>query len=133
MGLKTSKDLTIETVKLINKFKTKQLVPISTGISHLDDALLGGLLPGTVVGIVARSQHGKTYDSERITRHIMNNNKDIIYINCNWEMSHFKLLIRDIAIRTGDSYKSVLFDELTEAKRSEFKEICDIHLSLIHI
>jgi len=128
MALRTSKDLTNETVKLIGKFKSGKLTPIPTGIAHLDETLLGGLLPGTVLGIVARSQHGKTYDSERIARHILNEFEDeVIYVNCNWEMSHFKLLVRDISQRTGDSYKSVLFNPLDEDTKDTFGEICDLH------
>ena len=127
MALIKSKDLTNKSVKLISRFKSGELVPVSTGISHLDEALLGGLLPGTVVGIVARSQHGKTYDAERISEHLLNNHKDIIYVHCNWEMSHFKLLVRDISTRTGDTVKQVLFDPLTEKSKEQFKEICDIH------
>lgn len=127
--LKTSRDLTNESVKLIAKFKSGELKPIETGIGHLDNALLGGLLPGTVVGIVARSGHGKTYDAERISENILDNHTDIIYLHCNWEMSHFKLLVRDISHRTGENVKQVLFDPLTEDNTEKFKEICDIHRS----
>src|SRR6056297_1487838 len=127
MPLKTSKELTNDTVKLISKFKSGELKPIPTGISHLDENLLGGLLPGTVVGIVGRSQHGKSYDMERIQRHIINTQPDVIFMNANWEMSHFKLLVRDISQRTGDNVKKVLFDPLTEKSTKKLKDICDIH------
>lgn len=127
MPLKTSKELTDETVKLIARFKSGKLKPIPTGIPHLDEALLGGLLPSSCVGIIGRSQHGKTYDIERIQRHILDNNPDVIYLNCNWEMEYMKLLIRDISQRTGDSVKKVLFDPLTEETTKEFKDICDKH------
>ena len=127
MPLKTSTELTNETVTLISKFKSGELKPIPTGIEHLDEALLGGLLPGTVLGIVGRSQHGKSYDMERIQRHILNEEPDVIYMNANWELSHFKLLVRDISFRTKKSVKSVLFDPLDEESTKELKDICDIH------
>jgi hypothetical protein len=126
MPLKTSKTLTDETVRLIKKFKSGELKPIPTGIDHLDESLLGGLLPGTVLGIVGRSGHGKSYDSEEIQRNILKD-PEIIYINCNWEMSHFKLLVRDISFRSGESVKQVLFDPLTAENTSKLKEICDAH------
>lgn len=124
--LKTSRELTNETVTLISKFKSGELKPIPTGIEHLDEALLGGLLPGTVVGVVGRSGHGKSYDMERIQREILKD-PEIIFINANWELSHFKLLIRDISFRTKKSVKSVLFDPLTEESKEELGKICDIH------
>lgn len=127
MPLKTSKDLTNETVSLIAKFKSGELKPISTGIKHLDDNLLGGLLPGTVLGIVGRSQHGKSYDMEKIQRFVLDNEPDVVYLNCNWEMSHFKLLVRDISQRSGKGVHEVLFDPLDDESSQELKEICDIH------
>lgn len=44
MSLKTSKELTDQSVKLLSKFQSGELKPISTGIDHLDEALLGGFL-----------------------------------------------------------------------------------------
>jgi KaiC/GvpD/RAD55 family RecA-like ATPase len=127
MALTTGKILTNETVSTIYKFKTGELKPISTGIDHLDESLLGGLLPGTVLGIVGRSSHGKSYDMERIQRHILDNEEDVIFVSCNWELSHFKLLIRDICQRTGKNQREVLFDPLTEESTLELKTICDKH------
>lgn len=127
MPLKTSKELTNDTVKLISRFKSGELKPIPTGIWHLDENLLGGLLPGTVLGIVGRSQHGKSYDMERIQRHILNNQDDVVFLNCNWEMSHFKLLVRDISQRSGKNVKQVLFDPLDKDSTKELKDICDTH------
>jgi len=127
MPLKTSTELTNETVQLISKFKSGELKPIPTGIPHLDENLLGGLLPGTCVGIVGRSQHGKSYDMERIQRYILSSEPDVVYMNANWEMSHFKLLVRDISQRTGDNVKKVLFDPLTDKSKKQLKEICDLH------
>lgn len=127
MALKTSTELTNETVALIAKFKSGELKPIPTGIPHLDEALLGGMLPGAVLGIVGRSGHGKSYDMERIQRHILDNETDVIYMNANWELSHFKLLVRDISFRTKESVKKVLFEPLNETNTQEFKKICDTH------
>ena len=125
MALRTGKELTNETVATISKFQSGELKVISTGINHLDDALLSGLTPGIVLGIVGRSSHGKSYDMERIQRHILKTQEDVLYINCNWELSHFKLLLRDISQRTGNSIDKILFEKQTEEQLIKLKEICD--------
>lgn len=127
MALKTSNEITESSVELLKKFKSGKLKPISTGIPHLDESLLGGLLPGTVLGIGARSGQGKSYDSERIQRYILKNEKNIIYVNANWEMSFFKLLVRDISYRSGQSAKEVLFNPVTKENQEELKAIVDTH------
>lgn len=128
MALKKSIDLTNESVKLIRSFQSGKVKPIRTGKKHLDDALLGGLLPSTVLGICARSTHGKTYDLEQIQRFVMNTDPDVIFMNCAWEMEHFKLLVRDLSARTGKSVKDVLFTKVeTPEDIDKFKEICDGH------
>ena len=125
MALRTGKELTNETVATIGKFQSGELKVISTGINHLDDALLSGLTPGIGLGIVGRSSHGKSYDMERIQRHILKTQEDVLYINCNWELSHFKLLLRDISQRTGNSIDKILFEKQTEEQLIKLKEICD--------
>ena len=128
MALYKSTDLTDKTAKLINKFQTGEIKPISTGIKHLDKVLMGGLLPGTIVGITARSQHGKSYDLERIQRHLLKENKnDIIIVNGNYELNFFKILVRDICQRTGKTMDEVLFNNPSIEELKELKNICNIH------
>jgi KaiC/GvpD/RAD55 family RecA-like ATPase len=128
MALKESSKLTDESVAIISSFQSGLLKPIPTGIDHLDEMLLGGLLPGTVLGIVARSSHGKSYDAERIQRHIISTQgEDIIYINANWELSHFKILVRDICQITGRSMKDILFNSPNTEELEELKKICSTH------
>jgi KaiC/GvpD/RAD55 family RecA-like ATPase len=123
--LKTGKELTDETVGTIQKFQSGELKVISTGIDHLDDALLSGLTPGIVLGIIGRSSHGKSFDMERIQRHILKTQDDVLYVNCNWELSHFKLLLRDISQRTADNIGKILFEKPTEDELIKLKEIYD--------
>lgn len=128
MALYKSTELTTNTVSLIAKFQSGELKPIPTGISHLDKILMGGLLPGTVLGIVARSSHGKSYDAERIQRNVIKHcGDDVIYINCNWELSHFKILVRDICQQTGMSMEEVLFTSPTKESLIKLREVCDTH------
>lgn len=127
MALHKSKDLTNKTVSLINKFQSGEIKPISTGIEHLDKTLSGGLLPGTIIGIVARSQHGKSYDLERIQRHILSENEDIVMCIGNYELNFFKILIRDICQRTGKTMEEVLFNSPSIEDLTKMKDICDVH------
>src|SRR5690606_41154962 len=87
MALYKSKDLTNKTVKLINDFQQGKITPITTGIDHLDKACLGGLTPSFILGIAARSFHGKTFDLEKIQKHVREKHPDVIQVNANWELS----------------------------------------------
>lgn len=122
-----STELTNTTVTLINKFQTGEIKPISVGIPHLDKVLMGGLLPSTILGIVARSQNGKSYDLERIQRHLLDTQEDVVIVNCNWELTFFKILVRDICQRTGKTMDEVLFNNPTEEELKKLGEICKIH------
>jgi len=127
MALYKSTDLTNTTVSLISQFQSGEIRPIPTGIPHLDKVLMGGLLPGTILGIVARSQGGKSFDLERIQRHLANTEKDIITVNCNWELTFFKILVRDICQRTGKTMDEVLFNSPTVEELNQLSEICTSH------
>lgn len=127
MPLTPANELVNDTIKLIQKFQTGEIKPVSTGIKHLDKALNGGLLPGTVLGIVARAAHGKSYDAERIQRHITKEHDDVLYINANWELSYFKILIRDICQQTGLTTEEVLFKVQEGDSLDKLKEICNSH------
>lgn len=127
MALKTSRELTDESVVTIHKFQTGKLKPISVGIDHLNEALLGGLLPATILGIIGRTLNGKSYDMEKIQRHILENEEDVIFVNCNWELTHFKILTRDISFKSGKNIADILFTPPTEESNKNLKEICDKH------
>ena len=127
MALKTSRELTDESVVTIHKFQTGQLKPISVGIEHLNEALLGGLLPATILGIIGRTLNGKSYDMEKIQRHILENEEDVIFVNCNWELTHFKILTRDISFKSGKNIAEILFTPPSDESNKSLKEICDKH------
>ena len=127
MALYKSTELTNKTVKLISKFQSGEVKPISTGIEHLDKVLMGGLLPGTIVGIIARSQHGKSYDLERIQRHLLKTQKDVVVVNGNYELNFFKILVRDICQKTGKTMDEVLFNNPSIEELKQLSEICEVH------
>lgn len=127
MALYKSTELTNRTVKTISQFQSGEIKPVSTGIDHLDKVLMGGLLPGTILGIVARSQHGKSFDLERIQRHLLKTQPDVVLVNGNYELNFFKILIRDICQRTGKTMDEVLFNQPTEEDLKKLLEICETH------
>jgi archaellum biogenesis ATPase FlaH len=127
MALYKSTDLTNKTVKLISKFQSGEIKPIPTGVFHLDKELKGGLLPGSIVGVIARSQHGKSYDLERIQRNIRKSDPDVVFVNGNYELNFFKILVRDICQRTGKTMDEVLFNNPSIEDLKKLTDICDSH------
>lgn len=127
MALYKSTDLTNKTVKLIGDFQSGKVKPIPTGISHLDKACFGGLTPSLIVGINARSFSGKTFDLERIQSHIRENDPDVIMVNANWELNFFKILLRDIAQKTGKTQAEILYDNPSKEDLVQLGKICEVH------
>lgn len=125
MALKTGKQATNEAVKTLVKLQSGELQPIPTGDEELDEMLLGGLLPGTVLGIAARSGHGKTHDLEKIQRAIVDHDSDIVVCQCNWELEVLKLLTRDLAIRGKKTAKEIMFEQQEGDMLKMFKDTCD--------
>lgn len=111
MALKTGRQATDEAVRTLSELQEGTLKPVPTGDTVLDDMLLGGFLPGTVLGIVARSGHGKTHELEDIQRAITDFDPTAILCQCNWELELLKLLTRDIATRTKKTAKEVMFNK----------------------
>lgn len=126
MALRTGKEVTDEAVMTLARLQSGEIEPITTGTPHLDEALLGGLLPGTVLGIVARSMHGKTYELEKIDRHVKKTYPDdVVILQCAWELEVLKLITRDIAYQTKKSTKEVMFQPPEGADLEVFKKVCD--------
>lgn len=127
MPLETSRNLIDKEVEQLARFKSGELVPLATGVSHLDKALLGGLLPSSVLGIIGPSGHGKTYLYEKLERNFRKNGEDVIIVICNWELELSKLLVRDLSIKLDLTPKQVLFDPITDENKEDFKRVCDQH------
>jgi len=127
MALYKSSELTDRTVKLISDFQSGKVTPIDTGIDHLNKACFGGLTPSLIVGITARSFQGKTFDLEKIQSHIKENDPDVIMINGNYELNFFKILLRDIAQKTGKTQAEILYNNPTQEELIKLKEIVAPH------
>ena len=122
-----SSQLTDQTIKTINDFQSGKIQPITLGIPHLDKACLGGLTPSFILGLAARSFSGKTFDLERIQSHIRKEHPDVVMVNANWELGFFKILLRDIAQKTGLTQEEILYKAPTKEQLIELGQICDVH------
>ena len=122
-----STELTNKTVSLITDFQSGKVKPITTGIPHLDKACGRGLTPSLIVGITARSFSGKTFDLERIQSHIREHHPDVIQFHANWELNFFKILLRDIAQKTGKTQSEILYNNPTSEDLIELGKVCDLH------
>ena len=106
--LKRGIDIINETRETLNNLQSGIIRPITTGDEELDKMCLGGLLPGTVVAIIARSTHGKTHELELLQRHIAVHEPDVIILQCNWELEVLKLVTREVAVTTGKTLQEVI-------------------------
>lgn len=127
MPLYKSADLTNKTVDVIRNFQSGKVKPIDLGIEHLNKACFGGLTPSLILGICARSFQGKTHDLERIQSHIKETDPEVVMINGNYELNFFKILLRDIAIKTGKTQAEILYNKPTEEDLIKLKEVTAPH------
>lgn len=113
-------------VKQINSFQKKEIKPITTGVPHWDYHLLGGFYPSTIAGIIGLSGHGKSYELERILAHVEDNYGDeVISVRCIWELSVFKVLVREMAKITGKSAREVMTEIPQKDVELLYKKVCD--------
>ena len=123
--LKSGEDIANEAARQIADFQSGKIQPISTGIPHLDEACMGGLLPATVVTMAGYYFHGKSWELEKAQRHIAVAHPDVIMLNCTWELEGFKVISRDLAFRTNKTVKEVLFTPPAGEEINTFKKIFD--------
>lgn len=121
--LLTGTQVADEAALKITRLQSGEIKPIDMGIDHLDDASMGGLLPGTVITLAGYSFHGKSYMLEQIQRHISKTHQDVVMLNCAWELEGFKTISRDLAYRTKKSVKDILFIEPTGEDLETFKSV----------
>jgi len=125
--LRTGEDIANEAAAQIESFQSGEIKPIATGIPHLDEALMGGLLPSTVVTLAGYSYHGKSWELEKAQRHIAVTYPDVIMLNANWELEGFKVISRDLSYRTGKTVRDVLFNKPQGEEINAFKKVFDTY------
>jgi KaiC/GvpD/RAD55 family RecA-like ATPase len=125
ISLKTGKDVANEAALQIKQLQSGEIQPITTGTPHLDEALMGGFLPGSVLLLAGYSFHGKSYELEKIQRHIAQTYDDVVMINAAWELEGFKIISRDLAFQTKSTVKDILFSKPDEDRIKIFKKVLD--------
>jgi len=120
-----SKDEVGNTIKQISEFQNGNILPLKTGIEHLDMHLLGGLTPSIKVGICAMSGFGKTHFLEDLLTGLSKHNdmSDVVFLQCNWEIPQFKQILRDLSRSTGKSVKDVLFSPPSKEDITIYSEV----------
>lgn len=120
-----SEDEIKNTIQQLSKLQSGEIKPLVTSIPHLDYHLLSGAIPSTIVSIVAKSGGGKTFFLEKILSGIekSNNTDDIIFLQCNWEISQLKQVVRDLVKNTGKSAKDILFSAPTAKDKEDYSKI----------
>lgn len=123
--LRSGMDVANEAASLIGRLQSGEVQPITTGTDHLNKALLGGFLPSTILALTGYSFQGKSYEMEKIQRHVSTHYPDVIMLTCAWELEGFKIISRDLAFRTKKTVQEVLFNKPTDAEQPVFREALD--------
>jgi replicative DNA helicase len=87
--------------KFFDRVQSGTNTAIATGIKQLDDSLNGGLRPGEVTLIAARTSVGKSVISAQIAEHMVTADKTLGVLYVTLEMTHEMFTARLIAARSG--------------------------------
>jgi replicative DNA helicase len=124
-----AKELVEEAADRILDFKSGKLKPIKFKKQFVNQALLGGLFPGTVFGIAGSSGHGKTTLMQELEDDILNKelNPDCdnyVVLKNNYEMSVFKLFLRALKNHLDKKISDLLgTNPFTEDEQNMFNAI----------
>jgi len=127
ISLKSGAQVAQEAEEQLARLQSGEIQPITTGINHLDEALLGGFLPGSVLSIIGYSFHGKSYELESIQRHVARVHHDVIMLNATWELEGFKVISRDLSFQMKKSVKDVIFQKPTGHDIEVSKKVIDAY------
>lgn len=112
-----------ETVKYLTSLQKKEIIPISSGIDHLDKIALGGLFIDSIYSIVAKSGHGKSYSMNKIRGNILNDKEaDIGILLYNLEMPFFTLLLVELKKLLKKPLKWIINNPPTEEELPMYKK-----------
>jgi len=125
MPIISAKEKTNEAVQNISRFQSGEIKPVSTGNPWIDEVMLGGLLPSTILTIGGMSNHGKTHLLQSIENSILDTYDDIVMLRCNWESPVYKLLLRKMKEKTGAKLTELLYERPIGERLTTIKEICD--------
>lgn len=112
-----------ETVKYLTSLQKKEIIPISSGIDHLDNMALGGLFIDNIYSIVAKSGNGKSYTMNRIRGNILSDKEsDIGILLYNLEMPFFTLLLVELKKLLNKPLKYIINNPPTEEEIPFYKK-----------
>lgn len=124
--LHSNKDGVNRAAKLIYNYQQGNITPIKTSIDHLNNMLHGGLFPGTIVSICARSGHGKTYTAHTLREDIISSPVNAGVLIYNWEMTFFNLMLVEMRKRSQLKYKELLtLKNPTEEQKKMMRSVID--------
>lgn len=126
--IKDSKELINEASELIFKYQTGELKPIKFKREWVNISMLGGLFPGNVIGIAGSSGHGKSYMLQDLEDDIFDKNlnpdcDDYILLRNNYEMSVFKLYLRELKKGLDKKISEILGSNFSEEELLRVKQI----------
>ena len=126
--IKDSATLINEASETIRKYQTGELKPIKFSRDYVNKSLLGGLFPGNIVGIAGSSGHGKSTFLQDMEDDIYN--KDLnpdcdnyILLRNNYEMSVFKLYLREIKKGLDKKIADILGTRYSESEQNIVNQI----------
>lgn len=130
MPIKTAKDEIDSALREIARFQKGIIRPIKTRRDHLNDNLLGGLYPNSVISIGGLSGSGKSWNAQEIEEDIFNpflnpHHDKLRLVRCNFEMIPRDILIRRIIKGTGLDIDELLDHEQNDYINSKIKEIAN--------
>lgn len=115
-----------ETVKFLVALQNKEIQHLSSGMSHLDKVLLGGLFPDLIISIVARAANGKSYTINRIRNAILSDkSQDIGLLFYNLEMPFFTLLLVELKKILKKSLRFIIDNPPSQDDLLLYKEVTD--------
>lgn len=121
------KDLFESYVEAVNKYNNKR---VKTGIKEFDDVMMGGFLPGEIMGLCAKTGGFKTtYGLNQLINHTKETNDLVVY--CSLEMSKTILAQRILQIETGLSGKEIW--DLARHDKINFKKLCENSIGKLNI
>lgn len=122
--LTNSKEEINKAVKTIGGFQSGKLKPLKTSMEHLNNACLGGLIPGIIVSICGRPSSGKTHTLHRLKNDILDpSNEKVKMLMYNWEMPWFSLILIQLKKVLKKSFKEILLNKPSESEADLYAEV----------
>lgn len=114
-----------DSISFIKKIQNKEENLVKTNRPWLDN--IGGILPQSVITIVATSFGGKSTELENLKADIMDvelnpNAKEYIWLSHSFEMTSISTTLRDIRKKTKKSFKDILTGDFTEEEKEKLNE-----------